>query len=71
MIRIKANPKLFRSWKNLAVSIDSLKNVVQNDVDLNDTEVIWWCERAQSLYRSMTELTAQTAKYLTDGKVVK
>ena len=67
MIEIKCNPVLFEEWKDLARRVDSLKSVVQNDMEIEESEFDHWQRMVQGMQDRLTELMLSTTAYVKYG----
>jgi len=66
MIMIKANKNLFDQWSYLSARLDLCKAIVQNDMEVDEREVLFWKGQVDAITKEIHNLMHQTLKYVFD-----
>jgi hypothetical protein len=63
MIKVSRNKALFDMWSQIKFDIDNLKSIVQNDMELDISEIEDWKRHSLVVLQKMQDLRLRTMKH--------
>jgi len=63
---VTANEYLFNRFKELAISIDQLKGIVQNDIHISQRQFATWRRQAKQIENEYRVLIERTINHVLD-----